>query len=129
MTTRDLPAGRELDALVAEKVMGWKHYAPAAVQEVWYPPNLHPSNNVLGHSIPHYSTDIAVAWQVVEHLKNKLHLQVILHWAGDECPKWLCNLRADGYRSFQDQEWQVEADTAPLAICLAALKAVGWTND
>lgn len=88
MTT--LKPGRELDALVAEKVMG-------------------------GELRP-YSTDISAAWEVVEKYK----------WAepelrySDEQHCWVFSLhKASGYPNEC-------GDTAPHAICLAALRAVGY---
>lgn len=48
-----MQAGREMDALIAEKVMGYR-----AADIV---------------SVPEYSTHIAAAWQVVERMR-KLHL-------------------------------------------------------
>lgn len=77
-------AGREMDALVAEKVMGGFAESPNAmadVGEVWY--WLDGSNGVLrgepykvgvmkrwDHQWDAWkpSTDIAAAWQVVDHL-------------------------------------------------------------
>lgn len=92
--------GRELDMLVAEKVMSLKP---------------------LGR-VPHYSTDISAAWEVVEKINSSKN-------------KWTLNsLRCDP----NDGKWQFgdidrdgsiwpddKYDSAPLAICLAALKAVG----
>ncbi|MEZ0208844.1 MAG: hypothetical protein ACAH17_01550, partial [Candidatus Paceibacterota bacterium] len=59
----NLQPGRELDALVAEKVMGIKH--------IHYSD---PVNGMIGRApkgrdymqVPNYSTDIAAAWTVVQ---------------------------------------------------------------
>jgi hypothetical protein len=72
---------------------------------------------------PPYSTDIAAAWQVVQTLRPA-RIDFI-YWPSHDA--WQCNI-GDGpltrnYRMTQDA-WQ---HTAPLAICLAALKAVGLT--
>lgn len=100
----DLPAGRELDALVAEKVMGDTRFRQVPRAQ-WY------------LVLDHYSTDIAAAWLVVENAVGRgmpAGINVAMNWAGDP----------DGYVA----EWagvRELADTAPLAICRAALRAVG----
>lgn len=100
--------GKELDALIAEKVTGWKPSGllgkdhKYAVKEFYEP--------------PHYSTDIAAAWEVVDKIAP-----------------------LDDFRlAFRNGEWFAEfssminqfaqAGTAPHAICLAALKAVSPLN-
>lgn len=120
-------AGRELDALIAEKVMGRKNirfentiYGQIHQSDVTpeFPDLI--AKGVKRIRIPHYSTDISAAWDVVEKIKfkfdNTFHLVATSNgWSvfwdhEDEGPG------ANGY---------VEAETAPHAICLAALKAVG----
>lgn len=68
-----------------------------------------------------YSTDISAAWQVLEALRP-VDIDLI-YYANQDA--WQCNIGngplTRNYRMPQD-EWQ---HTAPLAICLAALKAVG----
>jgi len=66
-----------------------------------------------------YSTDIAAAWSVVEKCVSDGMVFIVKGdglRTGDFNPKWtvLCG----------NQE-RTDADTAPLAICLAALKAAG----
>lgn len=64
--------------------------------------------------LPFYSTDIAAGWRVVE----KLGLSVLY----DELTKrW----QARKHVSVYDETASKWCDTAPRAICLAALKAVG----
>jgi len=96
-----LKAGRELDTLIAEKVMGLD------------------IGDDCDHSIdsclcfPPYSTDIAAAWQVVDKLISAECGFVV---SGGGSLPWLATFR----------NGQAHAETAPLAICLAALKAVGY---
>ena len=99
-----LKAGRELDALVAEKVMG----LPGAAVGGWYNPNLLDGP-------PPYSTDIAAAWEVVEKLLE-------LGWHVDIEDGW-CVIVYGGRDGKADSEMEV-GETAPEAICLAALEAV-----
>ena len=100
----EMPAGRELDALVAEKVMGWDHY---------------PSKHEI---VPAYSTDIAAAWEVVEKMRSDDWWAQI---AQDNTDIWDAKLwRGEPDRWFPTMETYGNAPTAPLAICRATLKTV-----
>lgn len=95
--------GRELDALIAEKVMG-----------------LASGRHLLGPDKP-YSTSIEAAWEVTEKMLERntgtMRVQAVSnsfgvtfeHWGDDE------NVVKGFHRS----------STLPHAICLAAIKAVG----
>ena len=134
-----MQAGRELDALVAEKVMGLcPHklkrdvaqtefgdifgYVCTHCGERFYGLSFHE-----GYSHPallHYSTNISDAWQVVEKMLDMDNDIFIENWRDGE---WCCftmpclsTIWPEGGRPGEC------ADTAPLAICLAALKAVGY---
>jgi hypothetical protein len=120
MTT--LEAGRELDALVAEKVMG------ETVATFITDGEAHPLLWCDGSDLPNYSTDIRDAWQVVERMRShggvrfgNLHLVAYAY--------------NRTYASFDSKDlpmmegdYSVEANgehATPLAICRAALAAVG----
>lgn len=117
-----MEAGRGLDALVAEKVMGWQwqQWAPNPEQPHLAPPGYgrpHPDHWWLGRSIfelvPNYSTDIAAAWLVVEHMERTRPNEFML-WT--EQGQWGAEFDNDISRF---------ALAAPLSICVAALAAVG----
>jgi hypothetical protein len=119
-TTTTLDAGREMDAMVAEQVMGWRleQNHGSAGGMLWH-----------GHGggfgampegeQPYFSTEIAEAWRVVERMSA-------LGWL------WDLDTYSDG------QGWHAvvqrpEPDDlrigsgygpAPVAICLAALAAI-----
>jgi peptide subunit release factor RF-3 len=104
---------RELDALIAEKVMGIKE---TLVYELY---DKSTGEKVITFdSIPHYSTDIAAALEVVEKLKS-------LGWN-------MAITNNQGWAIWISQDWiddvmgiaDVRAETLPHCICLAALKAV-----
>lgn len=71
-----MEAGRELDALVAQQVMGlnveWVSGVP-----MWVGGDELPGSPVIigpdkfGHSVKPYSTDIAAAWELVNHLEAR----------------------------------------------------------
>ena len=99
-------AGRALDALIYTAVFGSEHSRHASLEEVF------------AH-IPHYSTDIAAAWLVVEEMDRR-------GWKVDVQnryrPTWACHVH---FASPDNRSVYVHTWYAPLAICLAALEAVG----
>jgi hypothetical protein len=128
-----LEAGRELDILIAERIFGWVWVVATAWNARWlcepdryqtanpkwpkwdgstevlvrYPQQCEPDEH--GY-LPQYSSDIAAAWEVVEKMKA-----------------FSLGQRVDG--SWQCWWWQgvhmgAHGETAPLAICRAALKAL-----
>lgn len=106
-------AGRELDALVAEKVMG---IAVNRFGEVIQPG--------MGVGMPRrYSTDIASAWGVVEKMQADGWFFKVEDGALHTC--WYADFIISEPGRPPKGPRRTQADTAPLAICLAALKAVG----
>ncbi len=94
---RALPAGPELDRLVAERVMGWEG-------RVGFTP----------------SRDIAFAWQVVDYLTqvrqwSDFHVEYSCGGSPNDPPGWL---------AYFPGATDATGETAPLAICRAALLAI-----
>lgn len=112
-----MEAGRELDALVAEKVMGFTVTDWPTGKELPLAGAMAFLSESQKDRIPHYSTNIAAAWQVVE----KLDLSVIRLNNG----RWSAGEAYAFENSYAEFRTTTHADTAPLAICLAALKAKG----
>lgn len=129
--------GRELDALIAERVMGLtvittqeetSQFDPAGrwvpggeyyeVDVQWAMPPGQEEPDVDDY-LPGYSTRIDAAWQVVERFE-RLGYDVAMHTTNGG--EWVCVFRgallADA----------TMAPTAPHAICLAALKSAGVTE-
>lgn len=104
MTTTELQAGRELDALVAEKVMGWVPGAGFESAHYWA-----------------FSTDIREAWQVIDRMAAD-NMSVSVH--NRAYGPWACWV---GQRlgSSDEQIAFERGETAALAICRAALAALG----
>jgi hypothetical protein len=120
-----MEAGRELDALIAEKVMGLKLYRHEyyGLSGKLEPdgPFLNPQGlESVNREIPNYSKDIAAAWEVV---KKIVHPEVVSSFVFDlRVENWPRKFKAkfsNGGGAYSAIE-----DSAPLAICLAALKAV-----
>ena len=108
MTIDEMPAGREMNLLIADKVM--------LLPCVDDPPG--DGRNCPRCGYLDYSTDIAAAWEVAE--KMRATYGVSLYWRskrkGEGC--WVAKFL---HRSHAHE---ATGDTAPLAICRAALKAV-----
>ena len=124
------PNGRELDAAVAERVMGWFIVPSVVINDTdrgksWWRESfgdpLDPGSGTFQHtSPPCFSTNIAAAFQVVEKMRETCSVDIEMvagcttangvfittPGAGDACTAY---------------DW---AETLPLAICRAALKAL-----
>lgn len=112
--------GKELDALIAENVMGlpvldYNNYGTITVsyendenrQAVWV-------------DLPKYSTDITAAWEVAEKLAEKgFYYEIQQAWSQENTKR--CRV----YLNDGEARYIAIGDTAPHAICLAALKALG----
>lgn len=123
-----MKAGRELDALIAEKVMGWKYRGYGNGGGEWtFNGQKMAFGGLNGGSLPHYSTNIADAWMVVEKMGRWHGFDFMIVMPDPEQTFHLRTYEAGWYEATNDgPERRVvsDADTAPLAICLAALKAV-----
>lgn len=116
----ELPAGAALDALVAVEVMGYQrlpdsvdgivvhrlYRSPAGIETSWPPP---------------FSTNIVHAWEVVasRYGWRAVLWQTSSAWACVLMPRnagWTLDIAASDPR-------RADAETAPLAICRAALAA------
>lgn len=100
-----MEAGRELDALVAEKVMGLPIEGTKLSQYSW--------------THPPYSTDIAAAWEVAEAAKLFTKKMLVLAHDGRN---WIV---CEEVTPSGPHHIYGSGDTAPLAICKAALEAIG----
>ncbi len=135
----ELDAGRELDALVAEGVMGIpaEHWAPPCVRyhstddaewdwtrhesSGWCYSCSKPISEVPGEP-PRYSTVIAEAWEVVEKLLAGRWMVTVV---GDSSEAGVEGYEVNVWTAYpRIRSVDATADTAPLAICKAALAAI-----
>jgi len=119
-----MDAGPELDALVAVRVMGWLRI-PSALndsQTLVVPPGGNPYlaewwwGKSVYELVPHYSTEIAHMWRVIEMLRGGPFRGANLKIEDDEYGIQVWNERNDRLAP------GIYAKTMPLAICRAALK-------
>lgn len=118
-------AGRELDVLIAKGVMGWK-YVVDMDGRGWI--DTRDGQFIDGYNSydldhddfdpPPYSTDIAAAWEVVRHMESVHDYWMRLEY---EASDWT----GVDFIKVNGPIHRATGATAPLAICLAALKACG----
>lgn len=115
---------RDINALVAEKVMGWKKYEDYVyIQPTAAEPNFRycDSRNTADNYtfIPfHPAFDISAAWEVLKQPK-KFDFSII--FMEEDIPEPYC---CDIVTDFEPYDFVAWAETAPLAICQAALLMV-----
>lgn len=120
-----MPAGADLDALVAEKVMGctvgwievesFEEKRPHCLCQVDYSLEFKRPHDGWWERLFRYSEDIAAAWLVLGRF-----LGYVVDGQPNRCAASVFN--EDGKNFYSD------APTASLAIARAALKAVGHTS-
>jgi hypothetical protein len=114
-----LAVGQELDELIAEKIMGWRYSnEPTGGATFWQNPE---KGFVSGYLTPkEYSLYMRYAWEVVEKLAQQ-GMTMHLEWKGSDrnYPLTAEVTFSKGWTA----GWAV-ADTAPHAICLAALQTL-----
>lgn len=133
---RKMPAGREMDALIAQHVFGWRwqrceYIGPSPVSQPVVRYNLMlpgseaetwrctPSDDRTKHKIladyqPTYSTDIEAAWKVAEKFAPYFRLDARGYGEGN----WGCTIWT-GYAEVHEY-----GPTAQVAVCRAALIAI-----
>jgi hypothetical protein len=121
-----MEAGPKLDALIAENVMGWKRQENIA----WRTPHVYLYVDHNGHirlpeEVPHYSTDISAAWQVVEAIERRGWFVEVGLCNAEYGPKKRAWCQVGVYGDNGAYVGEAYEDTAPLATCLAALRAIG----
>jgi len=112
--SEETPAGRGLDAQVEEIVMGQERLSCHAGDCFLYIKIINGKEKKIKRQAPFYSTSIADAWLVVEKMTDKYpDTFFTLEFQRSHTPQWLADFGEAAC-----------ADTAPLAICRAALICV-----
>lgn len=115
-----MEAGRELDALVAARVMGLT-VEPRGGEPRYYNETMREQYGGAWTSpVPHYSTDLLAAWEVLDMMRGR-GFGVVVSDAGATVP-WAVD--------FDDGKVGVNVQSAslPVAICNAALFAVARSS-
>lgn len=123
---------RKIDITVATRFMGWHRAGDNDKQPVyrdyWYDTNGESTGELHSDTDDYYqpqaawspSTDIAAAWQVWEKAGDMLVAKTM----DDSGFKYVA-YQATGYADPDFGDYCAYADTAPMAICLAALEKIG----
>ena len=128
MNVDQMPAGRETDLLVMEKVMGripCDEWIPVSHPETGWLKNCRCQACYPADDPAYYSTDTAAAFQVVDNLLDGTRTFSLACWSLEN-DHWQAiftgklNMEATRYEQFDD----AFAETRPLAICRAALKVM-----
>lgn len=146
-----MPAGREIDGLVAKLLMGWRTQAienPMDLKnaEAWVHGDvaltIHSEKKMTVHAgntnsyivmsgPPAFSKDIAKAWSVVDKILGTLKgVSFNLFYYADGNTRATFQkheeVKSNGHAPipYFGQDWTAQAPTLPLAICRAALKVV-----
>ncbi|MGZ3770069.1 MAG: BC1872 family protein [Bdellovibrio sp.] len=106
-----MKVGRELDILIAEKVMGKDISLEGPIP--------------LHFRLPNYSTDISAAWEVVEKMKSFKQWGAFRIKFDEFRKKWSVGWEWRDHGS-SSVDHEANSESAPYAICLAALKAVNY---
>jgi hypothetical protein len=129
----NMPAGREMDALIAERVMGMQWYSwtdeamGGIIRGLRFPDRFsyavlefYERTTIEYPALEPYSTDVKAAWGVVEKMTPLYRFGLAQVESGRFWFAQFENIEHFG-------EWEAfesEDETAPLAICRAALLAV-----
>ena len=124
-----IPAGKQMDALIGEKVFGISKWCAEDDDDVLCTCSMTPQGTIHERiSLPKFSSDIATAWKVIEKIRK-----IDKHWCpgvgwedmdGLGEPGWVCGFEYYGEREEDFKEFSAIAVTMPLAVCRAALKVV-----
>jgi hypothetical protein len=113
MNALDLQAGPELDAIIAEKVMGWNVCNTADGGKA----GVAPGQTFSAVRIPRYSTDIAEAWEVEERIATFWRMTLPY----TDALKHLCKISENDVPMTFDL-----VHASPYLRCQAALLAVSY---
>lgn len=112
-------SGRELDAVVAERVMGWR--TSTISEDVWYSEAEHDSHH---RERFRPSESIEAAMQVVEKMRERGFAWDVESWTTPAFTGWEVKLWKDG-----DIAGEHRHEALTTAICHAALKAIDPSAD
>lgn len=128
----EISTNTKLDALVAEKVMGmvpcdgWERTnlgsagGPAMMKNCQQHSNCYPKDQPMA-----FSTLIAAAWQVVEYLAEKEWEVTVKRLISSDL---MYEAMVDKRTGNPEDRFITNAGSAPLAICVAALRASGYNS-
>jgi hypothetical protein len=130
--TRDeilnMPAGRKMNDLIHEKIIGAIRKQVDGLRDYWWEGRYQNGQPYWYQDAPSYSADIAAAWEVLEKMRCDCNGggepdYITLVCYKELEPTWYC-AKIWAHHDGDIPEVEVTAETAPLAICRAALLAV-----
>jgi len=114
----NMPAGREINVLIAEKVMGWE-------KDRKYDRWIQDDGSTVFTGELVFSEDIAAAWMAVEKLMSRFRFELSDYTDAERGKHWRGYFWKPSATPNSSFVGYIAADySAPLAICRAALSAV-----
>lgn len=114
---------KDIDTLIAEKVFGYTvkvfSVGPAASVALYRPKLV--NYDAVWSTVNSYSTHMSLAWEVVNHFAGTSALSEF-KLQQDYEGLWQCVISGSGEVNYRGIS--VNQDSAPMAICLAALNAL-----
>lgn len=133
----EVMSGRDLDKVVAEKIMGWTEIVDklylGTIRMVGIPPDERLFKSFDGlYAIPNYSTSLSDAWEVVEEIMKRKDQFILNKGKYNEHEVDVFDISYRGKDCFASLVYGyagqifaiVKGETAPHAICLVALDAM-----
>lgn len=121
MRIDEMPSGREMDKAISQYVFGNTEFVCHNCEDDYHVVDR--QGLVAYVPVPNYSIDISAAWEVAEKLRITVTPDIGHGWKA----AW-CNASGSGETTWvgmtNRRKWII-AETAPLAICRAALEAMG----
>lgn len=126
-------AGRDLDALIAERIFGWKPFKRKwreGAHHGFTDSFLDSSGREIDGALPKYSTSIADAWEVVERMTaHHFKHSIIEALPGPRFfTYWVRFCEPDAFAWGKTIYGEARGTSLPEAISLAAIKAVEAPN-
>jgi len=118
--------GNKLDALIAEKIIGFKIYQGHGKKYI---------DGLSISAIPEYSKSIAAAWEVVEKMYElgfKYCINILDDWRFEKPTQHCCFAESDytdGLYIKDSNCFHAYGDTTAEVVCKAALLAVGEASN
>lgn len=128
-------AGLDLDQIIAEKIMGWRRVRPDEPPKTgwrtetgWWVADQgkHGPNEM---RFPQYSIDISAAWAVVDKLRSIGFYYYVGNLITTERCLGVTESNTAGFGRLHSPIKTTVGESAPHAICLAALDAFGYKDD
>lgn len=129
MRVDEMPAGREMDKAISQRVFGSKKFVCRHSKDDWYVAD--ERNGIITHlPVPRYFSDIGAAMTILDRIKSMGRFWITIDW-DDLLDRWVVIMRKFTFKygdwGYHDK-WEARDKALEVAICKCALKAMGVTE-